>query len=195
MKDLAVQLDGIGAVPLSTLTTSSFSINIGELQDQQKLQVYDAFIAKNCKSVDVGNYVSYSEDGTEVRTPRTLTLTVLVFHSLPFMLQKLYGEVVACVQTSAGNKYCFVRPLELLSVSNEYNCPLLLRAYTIKLIRVMCVASAVSIMHECTSTCTFSDQLQPQTIERESVVHNSLTFEHDFTNDMFSLNVYCLNTP
>ena len=24
------------------------------------------------------------------------------------------------MQTSAGNKYCFVRPLELLSVSNEY---------------------------------------------------------------------------
>ena len=76
LKDLAVQLDGIGTVPLSTLTTSSFSINIGELQDQEKLQVYDSFIAKNCKSVDVGNYVSYSEDGTKVRTPRTLTLTV-----------------------------------------------------------------------------------------------------------------------
>ena len=78
LKDLAIQLDGIGTVPLSTLTTSSFSINIGELQDQQKLQVYDSFIAKNCKSVDVGNYVSYSEDGTEVRTPRTLNLQCII---------------------------------------------------------------------------------------------------------------------
>ena len=111
-------------------------------------------------------------------------------------MQKLYGEVLACVQTSAGNNnFCFVRPLELLSISNEYNCPLLLCGYTIKLIRVTYVASAVSVMHECTSTCTFSNQLQPQTIERQSVVHNSLTFEHDFSNDLFSLNVYCLNTP
>ena len=75
LEDVIVQLNGIGRVPLSTLQTSSFFIDSGELELQQKLQVYDAFIAKNCKLVDVGSYICYSEDGTEVTQSSTLILT------------------------------------------------------------------------------------------------------------------------
>ena len=53
---------------------------------------------------------------------------------------------------------------------------------------------SVSILHECTPTCTFSRKTHfTSIIERENIELNALTFNHDSKNVYYSLNIYCID--
>ena len=44
-------------------------------------------------------------------------------------------------------------------------------------------------MHECSDTCTLSVQSHSRAVERQLVKDHHLTFQHDYSNTLFSLNV------
>ena len=65
--------------------------------------------------------------------------------------------------------FCLVRVLEPLGVTNEYECPLLSLTAVVKILSPHQIETAVSIIHECTETCTFVHTHTRHRIEREDV--------------------------
>ena len=52
---------------------------------------------------------------------------------------------------------------------------------------------AVSLVHDCTDTCTFEERDSSRRIERKFTNEKALHFKHDSCNIMYCLNVYrCL---
>ena len=52
---------------------------------------------------------------------------------------------------------------------------------------------SVSIMHECSSSCTFEHADTTTVVEREHVTSRKLVFVHDFSNNLYAFNVYCMH--
>ena len=80
-------------------------------------------------------------------------------------------------------------------IIDEFDCPLLALTNTVHLVPPNSIHVAVSIMHQCTNTCKFVETAITRRIEREQVdVHNhSLVFKHDWSNDLYCLNIFCMN--
>ncbi len=56
------------------------------------------------------------------------------------------------------------------------------------------VLSNVSMVHECTGQCTFSTAPRPTIVEREAVeLATGLSYFHDYSNNMFFLNIYSMD--
>ncbi len=77
---------------------------------------------------------------------------------------------------------------------NEQECPLLTLVDVMLVISTNLVLTSVSIIHNCTNTCTFiTGHYAPKlTIEREHICNNRLSFNHDYTNKMYCINIYCM---
>ena len=110
-----------------------------------------------------------------------------------------YAMLLACV-SKGHSQYCFVRLMEGMDVNgqcmvNDYDCPLLSLSSQIVTVAPSAVHTAVSVMHECTSTCLFDNSNTRQTLEREDIhtIHMHLSYTHDWTNTFYCLNIYCMN--
>ena len=105
--------------------------------------------------------------------------------------------LLACI--SKGHlQYCIVRLMERMDVNgqcmvNDYDCPLLLFSSQIVTIVPSAVQAAVSVMHECTSSCYFKKQNTCRRIEREDIDTIHLSYIHDWSNPFYCLNIYCMN--
>ena len=83
--------------------------------------------------------------------------------------------------------------LEGDAICNELGCPLLTLTKTIRAVHPNCVLSSVSIVHQCTESCIFVEMFSTACEERESVLRKSLVYQHDWTNDLYCLNIFCTN--
>ena len=79
------------------------------------------------------------------------------------------------------------------AILNEYDCPLLSITNLLMCISSHCVSHAVSVVHECTHTCTFVPSSGNKKIEHERVELSLPSFKHDWSNKMYCHNVYCIN--
>ena len=109
----------------------------------------------------------------------------------------MYGLLLTCV-TLDNTTYCILQELELQQVMgfivhNEQDCPLLTLTKTLCVVPSSAVITHISVIHQCTSTCNITTQ--PFTIEREreQLSNEKLVHYHDFSNDMYCLNVFCMN--
>ena len=94
--------------------------------------------------------------------------------------------------------YCLVREIEVLKISdvpvtNDFRCPLLFMTSTISTINPLSIVTSASIIHEYTDTCVFAQATTTQRVERENIVTQKLTLNHDYTNNCYCLNIYCIN--
>ena len=80
-------------------------------------------------------------------------------------------------------------------ITNDFECPLLTQTDTVLLVPPHWVQSSVSIIHQCTDTCIFTDSGIRRRIEREEVhVHRqNLLYKHDWSNNLYCLNIFCMN--
>lgn len=90
-----------------------------------------------------------------------------------------------------------VRPLEKMDLlgeqmMNEFDCPLLSMTNVLYCIPSNTVSQAVSVVHECTNSCTFVKTSVIRNVEHEAVESSDIIFKHDFCNKMYCLNVYCI---
>ncbi len=76
---------------------------------------------------------------------------------------------------------------------NERGCPLLSNSLHIQSIPSADVLCPVSIVHNCDSRCTLESKRKRRMVERENITTNTLVLKHDFNNEIFALNIYCLN--
>ena len=85
-----------------------------------------------------------------------------------------------------------VKDIAGTAILNDRDCPLLTSMNYIRGIAPSSVVSAVSIVHECTTDCKYTN-CKATIIERETVtISNGLNLVHDYSNNFFCLNVYCM---
>jgi len=94
--------------------------------------------------------------------------------------------------------FCLVREMEAMDLNgepltNDYNCPLLSLTPRVVSISSDSVKKAVSIIHECNTSCVFVECQSTCRVEREDIEIDKLTFRHDWTNLFYCLNIYCMN--
>ena len=96
-----------------------------------------------------------------------------------------------------GESFCVLQGCDEFVVNsepvlNEYECPLL--AITNRIFSADCsqIKQAVSIVHECSDSCTFDWGSSCRRIEREASGEKALVYTHDWTNMLCCLNVYCV---
>ena len=106
--------------------------------------------------------------------------------------------LLACVQQVDDLKnFCIVNTFDYISVSvgnemicNDFNCPLLLLSSNVYFVRPSAVISAVSVVHECSMSCTFKEITSSRVVERETVQCYQTVFEHNWNNNICI--VYCM---
>ena len=73
-----------------------------------------------------------------------------------------YGVLLCCAKMGNGHKLCILRGLQMVlslegdPVKNETDCPLMISTDTVFTVKSSAVLKAVSILHECGSSCKFS---------------------------------------
>ena len=102
---------------------------------------------------------------------------------------------VSSVETRAS--ICLVRLLQTVEVDgqqvqNEWECPLLILTNTVTSISPSDILTEVSVIHEGDNTCTVSNDGCVQ-IERETVQANWFIYKHNWRNNLFCLNLYCMS--
>jgi len=77
--------------------------------------------------------------------------------------------------------FCLVQDFEVNGIpiiTNDYDCPLNLPS-CVRSITPLAIARSVSIVHECTNSCSFVQSQTRQRVECSVLVHK-LAFQHDF---------------
>ncbi|KAL5509673.1 hypothetical protein EMCRGX_G005076 [Ephydatia muelleri] len=108
-----------------------------------------------------------------------------------------YALFLTFCQLETGESFCVLQGCDEFVVNsepvlNEYECPLL--AITKRIFSADCsqIKQAVSIVHECSDSCTFDWGSSSRRIEREASGEKALVNTHDWTNMLCCLNVYCV---
>ena len=104
----------------------------------------------------------------------------------------LYGMLLSTFKTAAGNVLCLVQGFQSMSLLNEYDCPILELTKAVFSTPGSNIRRAVSVIHECTASYYMQEERTSRNIERESITCNRLEFKHDYTNTMYSYNVFCM---
>ncbi len=113
-----------------------------------------------------------------------------------------YGHFSACFGLGSA-KFAIVHLYlyeQLMSGSdsllNEQECPLLTLVDVMLVISTNLVLTSVSIIHNRINTCTFNTGhcARKLTVEREHniICNNGLAFNHNYTNVMYCINIYCM---
>ena len=116
-------------------------------------------------------------------------------------MQTDIGLLTACFQVAGEGRersWCLVQLLQPMDsmgiqVCNEFDCPLLTMTDLFRCIPSHSISHSVSVMHECSSSCTYTHINTTTTVERESVDSRHLVFQHDFGSNLYALNVYCMH--
>ena len=92
----------------------------------------------------------------------------------------LYGILLNTFKTTAGNAICLIQGFQFVSINDEillnnFECPMLQLSKTIFTTPGSNVKRAVSIVHECTDSCSMQEVA---TIQRENISCNKLEFNH-----------------
>ena len=110
----------------------------------------------------------------------------------------VYGILLSTFKTAAGSVLCLGQGFHSLKsfddqlILNNYDCPLLELTKAVFSTPGSNVRRAVSVVHECTTSCHIQEERTSRNIERENITCDRLEFQHDFTNLMYSYNVCCM---
>ena len=116
-------------------------------------------------------------------------------------MQMDIGLLAACFKVPGqgyASCYCTIQLYEEMNsfgsgFFNEYDCPLYTLTDTFRCVSSDSICRTVSVLHECTSSCLFKTLDTETQVERETVTSNTLVFEHDYSNTIYSKNVYCMH--
>ncbi len=112
---------------------------------------------------------------------------------------KQYGRLLVNVTSlETLTSVCLVQMLEAVEVNgqplqNECDCPLLTLSSTINAVSPSDILTEVSIIHECNDSCKFVEDGATIQVERETIQSKRLAYVHDWSNQWYCLNIYCMN--
>ena len=94
------------------------------------------------------------------------------------------------------SSYCIIQLLEPEAaipqgcILDEFDCPLLTMVDFFCVIPSSSVCAAVSVVHKCTTTCSFVEKTASAVVEGCDTSVNRLVFVHDWTNTVYCNNMY-----
>ena len=108
--------------------------------------------------------------------------------------------MISCYMTTdiRGLTFCLIHCLLKMTSSsgeeltNEFDCPIMALKDKLKTVfssRIYCI---INIVHECTETYIFRESTELQTIEREQTARLALIYDHNNSNNIYSLNIYAI---
>lgn len=112
-----------------------------------------------------------------------------------------YGELLATVSLGNGATVCIIRGFEVVEVElgvpllSEFDCPYYNLTRTIFSTDSCNISTAVSMVHHCEvgeDGCHFVNTDVSQLVERQETIQRKLTFQHDWTNALYCMNLYCV---
>lgn len=77
-------------------------------------------------------------------------------------------------------------------ICNEFDCPLLTMSHLVYCVPSECIKHAISVIHECTDSCTFITRLTSKVVKHESVSASDLSYAHDWSHNLYCHNIYCM---
>ena len=102
-----------------------------------------------------------------------------------------YGQLRACFAASSGEQSadeecCLLQRFDRAicgenPIRNEKGCPLLFSLPVLTVVPASSIQTEISIVHECGQSCR---------IEHTTF---GLVYVHDYSNNLFCLNIYCMN--
>ena len=106
------------------------------------------------------------------------------------------GILLSCFQSNS-TRYCIVQHMDREMASgqpclNEFDCPLLTLTTVLRVLSPTVIVRAVSVIHQCTSTCVVDFMRIATRTERQGITENTLRLKHDWSNTMYCYNVYCI---
>ena len=126
-------------------------------------------------------------------------LVGILVQGISYFMQGDFGLFVASFSVREGGSYCIVQLFERMDsfgipITNDYDCPLLSLTNLFHCIPAHYVFQSISVIHECTSTCNLQCVYTSSTVERLSIPSQKHMFVHDFSNNLYSFNVYCMHS-
>ena len=115
--------------------------------------------------------------------------------------QNCFGEFDCAVKllSSDGNKnwvqvtsYCMQHDETGQVQLGRFNCPVLEKTNRKEIIPSTSVEQRVNVVHDCSNQCKFEVSGKDMVEEREVVSHQTMTYQHDFTNNRYLLNRFFL---
>jgi hypothetical protein len=105
------------------------------------------------------------------------------------------GVILCCIESNS-RCYVIVRHLEPLMagtepVCNDFDCPLYSLTSILRSIPSAAIIWPVSVVHQCTSTCSLQNKNASMTLEWQVASQKTLCFSHDWSNTFYCYNVYC----
>ena len=110
-------------------------------------------------------------------------------------IQTAVGVILCCIESNS-RCYVIVRHLEPLMagtepICNDFDCPLYSLTSILRSIPSAAIIRPVSVVHQCTSTCSLQNKDVSMTLERQVASQKTLCFSHDWRNTLYCYNVYC----
>ena len=110
------------------------------------------------------------------------------------ILQPQYGHLKACIKHESGKSLCVVQFFHQLDSVDDRNCPLIRLSNVFMTVESVSILTAISVVHRCNKRCELKVTRKRFHVEREQCTLNSLTLAHNFSNDMFIVNIYCMKS-
>jgi len=162
------------------------------IENEDKISLFHSVINKRKELSHVGDYIKYVNEDEEV---------IGVENDHTFCQMQLFipctqihiGKIMSCIKTATSCSYCVVQlfvPLLDQEILNDMDCPLLQCTSNFYVVPSIGVQASISVVHECLGTCIQSRGKRVMT-EREETLTNMNYIKHDYTNDIYSLNLYC----
>ena len=107
------------------------------------------------------------------------------------------GILLSCFESNS-TRYCMVQHMDPHMVAsgqpclNQFDCPLLTLTKVIRVLSPAAIVRAISVVHQCTSTCVVDSMHIAARMERQRVSENTLRLKHDWSNTVYCYNVYCI---
>lgn len=152
----------------------------------------------NRKLINVGSFVKFSASPGEVNTYQTLIETAFSTLLIPTCRWTLDSQLPASQHLESHfvlyNRLSRWTHLVFQCAMNTIALCLPYPIYLDVCVPSICISHSVSVMHECSVSCVFRHVNTTATVERREVRTRKLCFVHDFSNNLYSLNVYCMHS-
>lgn len=196
---MSVSLADLGTVTLNQVKeNSSLSLLCLDVELETLVDVYGGMMSKKGTLIHNGDFIKFcdSQTSTAVKYREWLCLKL---NCLSPMQSDSVGLLLACFKEHAyGVSYAIVQLLQFMDnlgeiIINEFDCPLLMLSSLVYCVLASHVDHSISVVHECTDSCKYVTGQGAKTIEHENVTISQLSYKHDYSNNMYCFNVYCMN--
>ena len=142
----------------------------------------------------VGDFIELKDSDVNV----SVYYVNFVCHSST-LFQVKYGVLLVCANAPEQKiDFCVIRKLESYSagatdepILNDVECPLLFLSHELFVVSPRSIVRPISIVHQCSDSCSFQEDTVVSHIEYQETTHTSLVFKHDFTNNLYCFNIFC----